>query len=104
MDEVRDIVVIAALIGLTAVALVAAIVVGVAGYVSLRLLRLLRRLHDRHVLPAVERGDSSLGEWAARGPLSTGEVLQAVLRGLRLLIQLQRRKRRRKRRFGFLAR
>ncbi len=99
MDDIRDIVLIAALIGLSLVMLVGALVMAFAASRSLRGLRAVQRLHDRRVpsgLDQLQTRMTALNERQAWEPGGLGSLIWAVYRRLRAW--------RRRRRFAFLRR
>lgn len=63
IEEVRDIVIIAALIALAAVVVVFALIIGYAGYRTLRVVRRMRRFHDQAVQDGLERAHDQMVQW-----------------------------------------
>lgn len=97
VEDIRDIVVIAAFIGLTIVGLVATIVGGAIGWRLWRTLRRVRRLHDQRLVPALDRIQQAQERWNAR---ADGKRRSLLAIGLAATRTLQRRRAKR----GRLAR
>ena len=93
MDEIRDIVVIVALIALSLVALAFILLTALGGYLLLRIVRALRRLHDQRIVPAVDQLNARLDEHSGEGASAPMRALLAA--GMRRLVAGRRRKRRR---------
>ena len=96
METIRDIVVIALLIGLTGVALVLTIVTAIAGILLLRAVRAARRLHDQQLLPVVDRGNAAVSSWNETQAWSAAGISGLAWHGVQTVIRRRAAKQRRR--------
>ncbi len=100
MDDIRDIVVITTLIGLTLLVAILTLALTFAGYKTLRVVRRARRLGDEGAARFIDRAHEQLSEWNARDSGPDGGIVGAGISALRW--GRRRRRRKKKRRFPVL--
>ena len=100
MDNIRDIVIIAVLIGLSLLFAVLTLVLAFAGYKTLRVVRRVRRLGDEGAATFIELAHEKLSEWNERDSGPGGGIVGAGASALRWV--RRRRRRNKKRRFAVL--
>ncbi len=100
MNDIRDIVVIAALIGSSLLLAAFTLVLAYAGYKTLRIVRRIERLNNEQVATLIEQAHEKLGGWNDREGGANGGIASAGLSALRWA--RRRRRRKKKRRFAML--
>jgi hypothetical protein len=100
VDDIRDIVVIAALIGSSLLLAALTLVLAYAGYKTLRIVRRIQRLNDEQAVTFIARAQEKLGGWNDREAGAGGGIAAAGLSALRWA--RRRRRRKKKRRFAML--
>jgi hypothetical protein len=101
VDDIRDIVIIAALIGFSLLLAVFTLALAFAGYKTVRVVRRVRRLGDEGAANAIGLAHEKLSEWNARDSGPDGGLFGAGVAGLRW-VRRRRRRRKKKRRFAVL--
>lgn len=100
MNEIRDIVVIVALISSSLLLAAVTLALAYAGYKTLRIVRRIKRLNAESALPLIERAHENLSNWNER---ESGPGRGMVAAGVSALRWVRRRRRRKKkRRFAVL--
>jgi hypothetical protein len=100
VDDIRDVVIIAALIGLSLMLALFTLVLAFAGYKMVRILRRVRRLSDARLMTLIDSAHERLSDWNERETRAGSGIAAAAGFGVRWI--RRRRRRKKKRRFAVL--